>query len=172
MDDAVDTLHGQIIAYLGKIGRASLTEAETAELVQLLAATNDFENIGDIIETNLVTLGMLRIGLGLRISDPTQEVIREFHATVLEALDASLLAVTQKNEVAARVVTDMKKDINRLADSAALHGAARLIADAPNREETYSMEMNILENLKQIYYFAKRICRAIASTEGEDESAA
>lgn len=161
MDDAVDALHGRIVSYLGRISRGKLSEGETSELVQLMAATNDLENIGDVIETNLVSLGGRRIELGLRISGETQEVIREFHASVLKALEASLVAVTQNNEAAARVVTKMKKEINSLSDSAALHGAGRLIADAPMREETYSMEMNILENLKRIYYFAKRMCRAV-----------
>ncbi|MFQ5527418.1 MAG: Na/Pi cotransporter family protein [Thermoanaerobaculia bacterium] len=169
MDDAVDTLHGRIVSYLGRISRGKLSEGETSELVQLMAATNDLENIGDVIETNLVALGGRRIELGLRISSETQEVIREFHATVLKALDASLVAVTQNNEIAAKVVTKMKSEINRLADSAALHGAGRLIADAPMREETYSMEMNVLENLKRIYYFTKRMCRAVnAGAKHED----
>ncbi len=172
MDDAVDTLHSRIVSYLGKISRAKLAEAETEELIQLMASTNDLENIGDVIETNLVTLGLRRIELGLRISGKTQDVIREFHAAVLKALDASLLAVTQKNEAAARIVTKMKREINRLADSAALHGAERLVVDAPNREETYSMEMNVLENLKRIYYFTKRMCRVLVPSAGKRSEAA
>jgi phosphate:Na+ symporter len=172
MDDAVDILHGRIVSYLGNISRSKLTEAETGELIQLMAATNDLENIGDIVETNLVTLGGRRIELGLRISDKTQDVIREFHGAVVRALDSALLAVTQKNEHAARIVINMKGDINDMADSAALHGAERLVADAPDREETYSLEMNILENLKRIYYFTKRMCRVlIPSAAKRDEVA-
>ncbi|MCP4004638.1 MAG: Na/Pi cotransporter family protein, partial [bacterium] len=172
MDDAVDSLHGRIVSYLGRISQVKLTEAETEEFVQLMASTNDLENIGDIIETNLVTLGQRRIEVGLSISMQTQEVICEFHASVVRALDSALLAVTQKNEAAARIVVDMKGEINRLADSAALHGAERLVAAAPNREETYSMEMNILENYKRIYYFTKRMCRVlIPSAAKRDENA-
>lgn len=172
MDDSVDTLHSRIVSYLGNISQAKLTEAETAELVQLMAATNDLENVGDIMETNLVTLGGRRIELGIRISDETQDVIREFHASVMRALDAALLAVTQKNEKAARIVIKMKRDINQLADSAALHGAERLVADAPDREETYSLEMNILENFKRVYYFTKRMCRVLIPSAGKRDEAA
>lgn len=171
-DDAVDKLHGKIVSYLGTVSRAQLNESDTAELIQLMAATNDLENIGDVIETNLVALGGRRLDLGLRISDETREVITEYHASVLRAFDASLVAVTQANEEAARVVRKMKKQINELADSAALHGAGRLIADAPSREETYSMEMNIVENLKRIYYFAKRMCRAVQTRAKERSEAA
>ncbi|MCP3978525.1 MAG: Na/Pi cotransporter family protein [bacterium] len=172
MDDAVDTLHGRIVSYLGGISQVKLTEKETDEFIQLMASTNDLENIGDIVETNLVTLGNRRIDVGLQISPQTQKVIHEFHSTVLRALDSALLAVTQKNQEAAEVVIAMKRDVNRLADAAALHGAERLVADAPNREETYSMEMNILENFKRIYYFTKRLCRVlIPSAVKRDEVA-
>jgi phosphate:Na+ symporter len=172
MDDSVDTLHGRIVSYLANISQAKLTEVDTAELIQLMAATNDLENIGDIMETNLVTLGGRRIDLGLRISGETQEVIREFHQAVMRALDASLLAVTQKNANAARIVIKMKTEINELADSAALHGAERLVADAPDREETYSMEMNIIENLKRVYYFTKRMCRVLIPSAAKRDEAA
>jgi phosphate:Na+ symporter len=171
MDDSVDTLHGRVVSYLGNISQAKLTEIETSELVQLMAATNDLENIGDIMETNLVTLGSRRIDLGLQISDETQVVISDFHRAVMKALDASLLAVTQKNEKAARVVIKMKANINELADSAALHGAERLIADAPAREETYSLEMNIIENLKRVYYFTKRMCRVLIPSAAKHDEA-
>ena len=51
MDDAVDSLNAQIIDYLGKISRLTLTAAQTADLIRLMSAVNDLENIGDVIET-------------------------------------------------------------------------------------------------------------------------
>ncbi len=54
----------------------------------------------------------------------------------------------------------MKQEINQLADSAAIHQAQRLVAEEPNRLPAYTVEMGILENLKRIYYFTKRMARA------------
>ena len=54
----------------------------------------------------------------------------------------------------------MKQEINKLADSAAIHQAQRLVAEEPNRLPAYTVEMGILENLKRIYYFTKRMARA------------
>ena len=59
----------------------------------------------------------------------------------------------------------MKKEINRLSDSAALHQAQRLVAEEPNRLPAYTVEMGILENLKRIYYFTKRMARAAVPVE-------
>ncbi len=170
MDDRVDALHGQIVTYLGSISQVELTEEETREFLKLLEAVNDLENIGDIIETNLVALGHERIQQGLRISDPTREVITAFHAVVRGAVEAAVQAVTQKNHEAVRVVVEMKTEINRLADSAALHQAGRLVAEEPNRLPAYKIEMDILQNLKRIYYFAKRMARAAVPTVALEEA--
>ena len=126
-----------------------------------METTNDLENIGDIIETNLVRLGNERIDEKVVISEPTREVIGEFHAAVTKALAAALQAATQKSEEAAMVVIDMKKEINRLADSAVVHQARRLVAEEPNRLPAYSVEMDILQNLKRIFYFSKRMARMV-----------
>ncbi len=161
MDDAVDSLHAQIIGYLGKISRLSLTENQTAELIRLMSSVNDLENIGDVIETNLVVLGKERIDQGLSISQPTREVMNGFHQAVTKAVRGALQAVSQKNIPAARAVMDMKQEITRIADSAALHQARRLVAEEPNRIPAYTIEMDIMEKLKRIYYFAKRMAKSV-----------
>jgi phosphate:Na+ symporter len=161
MDDRVDGLHGHIVTYLGKVSQTSLSEAQTANLIGLMAAANDLENIGDIIETNLVSLGRRRIEDGVSISAATWEVINQFHSATAEALGHAVTAVTQDNERAANEVIDMKGRINLLADSAALHEAKRLVAEEPNRLSAYAVEMNMLENLKRIYYFCKRMARSV-----------
>ena len=159
-DDEVDELHGQIVTYLGRVSQETLTASQTDELMKLMEATNDLENIGDIIETNLVSLGHSRLDDGVRVSAATAGVLEEFHTAVSRALDMGLLAVTQKNEAAAAEVVTMKKDINRLADSAAIHEARRLIAKEPGRLPAYTLEVDMLESLKRIYYFTKRMARA------------
>ncbi|MHC4955580.1 MAG: Na/Pi cotransporter family protein [Planctomycetota bacterium] len=161
MDDAVDALYGHIVTYLGQVSRTELTEAQTRELLNMLEASHDLENIGDIIETNLVTLGVQRIERHVSVSEETKEVIRGLHGAAVKALDASLEAITQETEEAAEAVVAMKDEVNRLADLAAVHQARRLAAQEPNRLGAYMIEMDILENLKRIYYFAKRMARAV-----------
>ncbi len=160
MDDRVDALHGQIVTYLGRVSQGNLTEPQTAEFLALMEAANDLENIGDIIETNLVSLGYDRLVHGFKVSEPTTNVITEFHTVISDSIQAAVQAVTQTNAEAARQVVEMKREINSLADSAAIHQAARLVAEEPNRLPAYKIEMDIIQNLKRIYYFAKRMARA------------
>ena len=44
-------------------------------------------------------------------------------------------------------------------DAALAHEAERLTADEPLRIPTYRFEVDVLSNLKRIYYHAKRIAR-------------
>ena len=161
MDQAVDLLHGQIVTYLGRLSREELTEETSAELVGILEAANDLEAIGDVIETNLVSQGLERNEVGFRVSPATQTVLQNFHTLVLRALDLSLQAVAQRSPKAARAVIEMKDEVNRAIRSASIHEVRRLVADEPNRLEAYTVEVDILRNLKRIYYFSKRMARGV-----------
>ncbi len=160
MDDEIDALHGHIITYLGLIGRQALSDEDSEELVGLMEATNNLEAIGDIIETNLVALGYSRIDDGFEVSEETQLMISEFHRTVQRAFDGAMIAVTQRNAQEAHRVSAMKEEINSLERAAARHEAERLVAPEPNRVEAYRFEIDVINNLKRIYYFAKRTARA------------
>ncbi len=101
MDDAVDSLHALTVTYLGKVSKEKLGEEETVELFNLMEAVNALENIGDVIETNLVGLGLQRIEQGVEVSPATTKILTEFHGAVRRALDVSLQAATQRSERAA-----------------------------------------------------------------------
>ncbi len=161
MDDQVDILHAHAIEYLGKISKTSLTDVQTKQFVKLMEAVNNLENVGDIIETDLVALGNKLIDEDVIMSDATKEVLRSIHITVLKSVDAAIQAVSQDSEIAAQMVTNMKDDINRLTESAAMHEAKRLVAEEPNRIPAYTIEMDIIEKLKRIYYFAKRMAKTV-----------
>ena len=164
-DDVVDALHGQIVAYLGEITQTSLTTAQTADVVDLMEVANDLESIGDLIETNLVGLGRRRLDTGVAISQPTLEVLVEFHATVARGLELALRAIHEREPAAAHEVIARKSEIQRLADAAAEHQARRLVAPEPKRLAAYSLETDILTHLNRAFYFCKRMARQAVPAE-------
>ena len=168
-DDEVDILYEQIIEYLGRISKRSLSDQQTDELLRLMEAVGDLENIGDTIETNMVTLGYDRINEGVSISEPTRKVLGDFQKAVAHATQTAIQAVAQNNAAAAQVVIGMKDDITKLANSAAVHQAARLVAEEPNRIPAYTIEIDIIEKQKRIYYFAKRMAKTVMAPEAIEE---
>ena len=161
MDDTVDILHAGIIDYLGKISKQQLSDEQSRELLQLMDAVSNLENIGDIVETNLVVLGHDRIRDKVEVSATTQQVLNGFQEAISKAVAAAVQAVGQRNQHAAQVVVGMKEEINSIADSAAAHEARRLIAAEPNRIPAYVLEVNLIEKQKRIYYFAKRMAKTV-----------
>jgi len=161
IDERVDILHAEIVIYLGRISQLELSRKQTAELVGLMDAVNDLENIGDVIEMNLVELGRRRIGKGIAISRATQVVLSDFHQVVSDAVGAAIRAVSEDSYEDAESVMQMKNEIKRIANSAATHEAQRLVVDEPHRIEAYTVEMDITEKLQRIFYFARRMARTV-----------
>jgi phosphate:Na+ symporter len=163
IDDYIDALHGQIVTYLGRISQKSLSEGQTRELLGLMDAVNDLENIGDIIETDLVYLGNERIDAGLTISDETRKLLANLHELATVSTRLATDAVMTDDAVVAAEVINMKQELQRLTDWAAIHQADRLVVDEPNRLSCYTIEVDIIEKLKRIFYFAKRMAKTVVA---------
>lgn len=168
LDDKVDLLYEQIIEYLGLISKESLSDNQTEELLALMEAAGALENIGDTIETNLVELGRRRINSNVSISNLTREVLTDFHKVIFKALTLAIQAVSQSNMSAAASVIKMKHEIIKLSESAAVHQAARLVANEPNRLSAYTIEVDIIEKQKRIYSFARQMAKTVFTEKGED----
>jgi phosphate:Na+ symporter len=171
IDDEVDILHGHIVTYLGRISQKALTEQQTGVLVKLMGAANDLENIGDIIETDLVYLGNEGIDNHVAISKETRAMLAKLHDIVSTTAELAIDAVMENDEQAAQEVIGMKADIGRLMDSAAMHESRRLVAEEPNRLAAYTLEIDIIEKLKRIYYFSKRMAKAVMPEEVPERAA-
>jgi phosphate:Na+ symporter len=167
MDEEVDVLYKHIVHYLAEISKLKLNEYQTQKMINLMAAVNDLEHIGDVIEVNLVDLGEQRIKQGFQISQETQKVITTVHVVVSDALKAAVRAVVEEDKDFAERVLSMKSDLNRLIDQADLHQAQRLISEDSGKFEAYSVEVDIIEKLKRIYYHAKRVAKTVAEKEEE-----
>jgi phosphate:Na+ symporter len=170
IDDEVDILHGHTVTYLGRISQKTLTDEQTRELLYLMGAVNDLENIGDIIETDLVQLGNKRIEENVSISDATRAILENLHETITLTVELACKAVADNDQKAAQEVISKKGDITRFMESAAMHEARRLVAEEPNRLAAYTLEIDILEKLKRIYYFAKRMAKAVMPAELQERN--
>ncbi len=164
VDNEVDALHAQIIDYLREIGTQKLSKPATAELTNMMHAADSLEAIGDVIETNLVGLGLDRVDHGLVVSAESLDVLRELHEAVAEGLSQATNALIERDPEAARRARRLKSKINRLERSAGAHQAERLLVEAPRRVANYRFEVDVIANLKRVNYFSTRIARAAAPT--------
>ena len=131
----------------------------TAQSRQLLSIVNDLEAIGDLIETDLVGLGLNKVEKRLTMSAGTRAMLEGLQRATVDAVSQAVDAVRNADPVAAESVITQKVQIQQLVDEGDASLARRLRADAPNRLELYAMEVSVIEKLRRIYYFGKRIAK-------------
>ncbi len=167
LDDEVDVLHAAIIGYLGRLSQRDLGTADSAEVYRYVTAANSIEGIGDLVETNLVGAGLERLRSDLLMSLPTQEALEALHARVSETVEDTLEALDASDRAGAREVVDARAEVDRLAARAEHHLAHRLAEGGPERLPIYRVEAEVVEYLKRVYSFARRIARGIVEADEE-----
>jgi phosphate:Na+ symporter len=168
MDEEVDVLYKHIVNYLGQVSKLKLNEYQNKKMLKLMGAVNDLEHVGDIIEVNMINIGQERIKKGIKISEKTQKVIKTLHVVVSDALKAATRAIVEEELGYARRVIDMKADMDNLVNQANKHQANRLVSEDSGKFEAYSLEVEIIEKLKRIYYHANHIASAVIEMGAEN----
>ena len=93
MDSDIDTLYSHIVDYLGKISLQKLTAENTKTLMGLFELVQQLEEIGDIVETRMVNVGLKRVTENIAISAETIAKIESFHQQIVSAFEFSNLAI-------------------------------------------------------------------------------
>lgn len=170
-DDHVDTLHDAIVTYLSKLSQFSLSTPESEHLSRLLLAANNIENIADMVESNIVNAGLARLGSNVSVSKETEMKLAALHEKVHWAVQLSFQALDSDDRDMAEMVIDAKSELSTLAADAERHLARRLVADEEDRLALFKIETEIIEYLKRVYYFAKRIAKSIVEEDNSQEVA-
>ena len=74
-DARVDVLEAGILAYLGRLRQASVTEQESQEQQVLMTGIINMENLADVIKTDLVELARRIMDQGSRFGDANRELV-------------------------------------------------------------------------------------------------
>jgi phosphate:Na+ symporter len=160
IDDEVDALYGEIVMYLGKLSKTNLSDEHAEELLFLFQTVDRLENIGDIMEKNMVRVGTKRIDDSIIISEATLKIINDYHVQITRVLKDTVDVITNDDLDAINRVRNLREVIASMTLETEKHGIERLTADAPKRLDTYAREREAIEYMNSIY----RICRRIAES--------
>ncbi len=158
-NEEINGLHAAIVSYLGELSRENLSEPQSQRLQRHLSEANYLANIGDMVEISLVEAGLQRARANLRISDATEEILSNFHLEICRGLDRAIKSLVDRDPDLAAEVTGAKATIDELAAKADSHLSRRLVTGEPNRLIAFRLESELIEYLKRIFYFAKRIAK-------------
>ena len=158
-DDEVDILEAEILKYLDKIRTGKLTEQESHEFQGLMTATDNVENLADVIETDIVALARKAADVKSVPSDETREMLAAVYTSVTRSVELAVQAVRDDDQRAARSVLMLKDTIRDQSERLLARKATRLGAEDPDYLNQVRVEMAFVDQMRRIYTLAKRIAK-------------
>ena len=158
-DDEVDILEEEILKYLGKIRMGMMTEEESDEFQNLMIATDNIENLADVIETDVVALAHRAAKMKTVSGEETQAMLTELYESTLKAVELAVQAIRDNDQHAAESVMMLKGTFREQSDRLLSRKAARLSADDPDYLELVRLQMGLVDQMRRIYTLAKRVAK-------------
>lgn len=149
-DDQVDILDREIKFYLAKISQENLTAEQARMQLNLVAITSDLEEIGDIINKNILELAQKKITKGRHFSEEGWKEINDFHSKVLENFQLMISTLTTEDESLARKVSRHDKHLAAIESRYREAHLQRLHKGLKETIETSSIHIDLLSNFRRI----------------------
>ena len=167
-DDLIDRLEEDIKQYVVKLRAQSLTEEQSQRESALLFTVVNLEEIGDVIEKELMELAEKKMRGHYRFSAQGWAEIVDLHAKVVENLELALGAVaTQDKDVAEKVVRH-KGNINLMERRLRQTHIQRLHEGLRETIDTSSIHLDVLAALKRANSLVAGIAYAVLGQHGVD----
>ena len=106
-------------------------------------------------------IGRQRIDRSITISPTTRELLTDYHKKITSNARNAIRALVENDKNLAQGVLDAKPEINEFVDKMEGHLTHRLAADEPNRLYTFRLETEMIDYLKRVFYFSKRIAKLV-----------
>jgi phosphate:Na+ symporter len=149
-DDQVDFLEREIKLFLARLGREAMGPELSRKEIGLISFIGNLENIGDIVDKNLMELARKKLYQGRRFSDPGWAEILEFHGLVSKNLERAIAAFAANDRALAQEVLDQRPFMRMRERELRESHLGRLRAGLAESIETSEIHLDILTNLKRI----------------------
>jgi phosphate:Na+ symporter len=160
-DDVIDRLEEDIKQFLVQLGAQQLTEEQSERETALIFVIANLEEIGDVIEKNLMEIAEKKIRGGHTFSTQGWGEIFDVFAKVNENLELALSALASQDASIAEKVIRHKTRINLLERQLRQKHIQRLHEGLRESIDTSSLHLDILANLKRANSLAAGIAYAV-----------
>jgi phosphate:Na+ symporter len=160
-DDLIDRLEEDIKQFLIQLGSQPLTEEQSERETALIFVIANLEEIGDVVEKNLMELAEKKLRGGHSFSQQGWAEIRDVFAKVIENLELALSALASQDPSVAEKVIRHKTRINVLERQLRQTHIQRLHEGLRESIDTSSLHLDILANLKRANSLAAGIAYAV-----------
>lgn len=159
MDAVVDFLNRGIKLYLTKLSQKEMAPEQVQKEFELLLRTNDLENIGDIIDKNIVDLVRKNLRKGYVFSEEGWGEITAFHSKVVELLRLSTAYFNSRDRALGTKLKLLHQQIEDFSLDLAEQHMQRLHRGVKATIDTTSVHLDVLGNLQRIAALAVNFMR-------------
>ncbi len=160
-DDQIDRLEEDIKQYLIKLSGRSLTEEQSDRETALLFIIVNLEEVGDVIDKDLLELAEKKIRGHHRFSEQGWAEVKDLHAKVVENLELAMSAVATQDRAIAETVIRHKTVVNTLERRLRQAHMERLRSGLRESIDTSSIHLDVLAGLKRANSLAAGIAYAV-----------
>ncbi|HEV8229133.1 MAG TPA: Na/Pi cotransporter family protein [Candidatus Limnocylindria bacterium] len=176
-DDVIDRLEEDIKQFLIRIaGSQALTEEQAERETALIFVIANLEEIGDVIEKNLMELAAKKIAGSHVFSQHGWSEIRDLHQKVVENLELAMSALAANDVSIAEKVIRHKSVVNVMERQLRQKHIQRLHEGLRESIDTSSIHLDLLANLKRANSLVAGIAYAVmgrhAVKDAEESDAA
>jgi len=159
--DQVVVLREAVLAYLQRVGRAELSDAESDEHARLVAATGDIENLSAAISHELAPLTQTLKETAIAPSAETSALLEGLFQKVQASAQSALRALVMGDERAAQAVVASRDTILELTSDLHRQQAERLAQDDPDRLLKHRVQLELLYKLRRIYSVSEHMAISV-----------
>jgi phosphate:Na+ symporter len=149
-DDQLDYLEREIKIFLSRLGRETMSSDLAQKEISLISFIGNLENIGDIIDKNLMELARKKLYHGRRFSDAGEAELIEFHALVSKNLERAIASFAANDRSLAQEVLDQRPVVRQRERELRESHLSRLRRGLAESLETSEIHLDVLTNLKRI----------------------
>ncbi len=150
MDAVSDFLNRGIKLYLTKLSQKEMAPEQVEKEFELLLRTNDLENIGDIVDKNIIALARKTLRKGYSFSREGWNEISMFHQRVVDLLRLSTAYFTSRDPILASKLEVQREQIDAFILDLMEQHVQRLHEGVKESIETTSVHLDVLSNLHRI----------------------
>jgi len=159
IEKEVDELHAAILAYLGRLRTAPLSDKQSNQQIKLISITDQMESAADLIVSGILPLAYKALNEGTTASPMMRRTLDAIQNRVQQAMLDCVNGIRRNDDALAHKVLSAKREINSQLNSVLAHQAERLAEQNPTRLRIFRYEMEWVEQLKRIYTLSKRIAK-------------
>jgi phosphate:Na+ symporter len=167
VDDEIDQRNTAIKLYLTRINQNLLSDHESWRCREMTTFTIRLEQIGDIIEKNLLVAAQKKRKSKLDFSKPGWTELVELHTHVVDNMQLALNVFISGDLDSARQLILEKEHLRDLELESSAQHLERLCAGQVASIETSALHLDILRDLKQVNSHITSVAYPILLESGE-----